>query len=316
LAVRLRSQLVNVLSENLISLKSFIPVEINRKPRSLSELMRWKATEFRTFLLYLGPLVLLNVVDQAVYEHFLLLHVAVVLVMSEHHIAMFGSQLSSQLFNLFVTHSEHIYGNEFYVYNVHYLTHLHDDVEIFGVLDNFSAFPFENYLAQIKRLVKSPDNPLPQISRRLLEMSHSCDPCLGNLRNDETNHKFEHNSGPTAQLLCKQFKQITMDGFSFSIYSYSCADSYCLTKDKMVIRIENILLSSSRNTLIVCKEFKSYESFYNYPFNSNVIGIVKIKDLSLELKVITLKDITAKCIVLPTNTKDNSWISMPLIHTL
>lgn len=47
LSVRLAARRVEILSEKIISLKQCIPVEINRKPRSLSELARWKATEFR-----------------------------------------------------------------------------------------------------------------------------------------------------------------------------------------------------------------------------------------------------------------------------
>lgn len=45
LSVRLCSQDVTLLSEHLLSLKIHIPVEINRKPRELSVLARWKASE-------------------------------------------------------------------------------------------------------------------------------------------------------------------------------------------------------------------------------------------------------------------------------
>lgn len=61
--VRLSSSLVKCLSENMISLKNYIPREINRKPRSLNELAHFKATEFRTFLLYLGPAVLKGIIQ-------------------------------------------------------------------------------------------------------------------------------------------------------------------------------------------------------------------------------------------------------------
>lgn len=45
LQVKLCSRSTNIISERLISLKHCIPAEINRKPRSLSELQRWKATD-------------------------------------------------------------------------------------------------------------------------------------------------------------------------------------------------------------------------------------------------------------------------------
>lgn len=61
------------LSSELIRLKNAMPSEMARKPRSLQELERWKATEFRQFLLYTGPVVLHGIVDPDLYHHFLCL---------------------------------------------------------------------------------------------------------------------------------------------------------------------------------------------------------------------------------------------------
>lgn len=43
---------------------------------NLDDIDRWKATEFREFLLYTGPVVLRSVVSEEFYGHFLILHVA------------------------------------------------------------------------------------------------------------------------------------------------------------------------------------------------------------------------------------------------
>ena len=57
------------------------------------------------------------------------------------------------------------------VYNVHGLVHLPVDVQQFSCLDRISAFPYENHLQKIKRLVRKPDGPFTQSIRRLLEQT-------------------------------------------------------------------------------------------------------------------------------------------------
>ncbi|KAB0803143.1 hypothetical protein PPYR_00113 [Photinus pyralis] len=89
---RLSFRQIANLSERMLKTKHCIPIEINRKPRSLNELARFKATEFRTFVLYLAPFVLPGIVDKAVYHHFLLLHVSITILCSNQHIRRFGCQ--------------------------------------------------------------------------------------------------------------------------------------------------------------------------------------------------------------------------------
>jgi len=58
-------------------MKKFIPLEFARYPRSLFEINRWKATEFRSFILYTRPVLLKDVLPKRVYEHFLCLNVSI-----------------------------------------------------------------------------------------------------------------------------------------------------------------------------------------------------------------------------------------------
>jgi len=62
-SVRLPSKQVSKVTELLLSLKPCIPIEFVRKPRSLIKISRWKATEFRQFVLYTGPVVLKTVLS-------------------------------------------------------------------------------------------------------------------------------------------------------------------------------------------------------------------------------------------------------------
>ena len=64
---------INEISSLLLSLNGYMPSEFSRQPRSLKDLDRWKATEFRQFLLYTGPIVLQDIISDNAYEHFLAL---------------------------------------------------------------------------------------------------------------------------------------------------------------------------------------------------------------------------------------------------
>lgn len=56
-----------------------------------------------------------------------------------------------------------MYGDGSLVYNVHVLIHLPLDVARHEPFDLFSAFGFENYLGQIKRMVKKPTQIISQV---------------------------------------------------------------------------------------------------------------------------------------------------------
>lgn len=70
LSVRLSNCKWNSLSDHLVSRKDAIPKEFARKPRTLKEIPWFKATEFRQFLLYTGPVVLKGCVFKRILANF------------------------------------------------------------------------------------------------------------------------------------------------------------------------------------------------------------------------------------------------------
>ena len=60
-------------------------------------------------------------------------------------------------------------GEDQYVYNIHVLVHVADDVPRIGKLESYPRFHFESYLGRLKKLVTKPNYPLQQVIIRLSE---------------------------------------------------------------------------------------------------------------------------------------------------
>lgn len=98
--IRMNPTQIQTVSNSLTSLAPNILKDFSRKPRSLSEIDRWKGTEFRTFLLYVGPIVLQNNLPLDKYIQFLSPHVAVrILVSRKLHIEL--NEYAQKLYILF-----------------------------------------------------------------------------------------------------------------------------------------------------------------------------------------------------------------------
>lgn len=76
-SVRIPKEKCDFADIELDNLKQYVPSEFVRLPRSLNDIEHWKATEFRTFLLYTGPIVLKGRLRKIFYLHFIKLHCAI-----------------------------------------------------------------------------------------------------------------------------------------------------------------------------------------------------------------------------------------------
>ena len=262
------SQILQI-SESLMSLHGSMLSEFARQPRSLLELDRWKATEFRQFLLYTGPVVLKKVVSKSVYQHFLSLSVAIsIMVDSNTDRRNSYLQYARELISHFVCRCISLYGDTFVVYNVHSLIHLPDDVEFFQAsLDEISCFPFENHMQKLKRFVHSAQNPLVQVVKRLKEFYQS-----------------------------EQKAQIS---WSFTTVSTKLKDScFLLASNKVAFVVERN--SDKRIACDVISE-RHTTSFFENPSDSKLYGIVLIKNAQRNAKCcfVQRNEFILKCVCLP-----------------
>lgn len=81
-----------------------MPSEIHRSLRSLEEMSDWKGVEFKTFLMYIGMVVLKPVLQNDEYEHFLLLCCACHIVSCK--IYKNYIELAKNMFKVYVQQSE------------------------------------------------------------------------------------------------------------------------------------------------------------------------------------------------------------------
>lgn len=239
------------------------PSDFQRKLRGLEKMSLWKGTELRTFLLYIGPIVLNGEISKPHYKNFMLFHVAIS-ILTDKILCVDFNEIARILINSFVDEFEEIYGQEYVTYNVHLVTHLSSDCKIFGNLDNFSSFPFESYLGKIKRLVKSPHRPLQQIHNRISEIfnisSYKC------TKNDEKFYLDKH-------LGENQFLRCRINNICFTGNSQN--DSYVQLINKSIVKIE-IFQRDGSQINVFGRKLISIENSYTLPLNSRDIDEYKI----------------------------------------
>lgn len=166
---RLSANQIDLVSKHLISIRHCIPYVFNRKPRGLNEVKLWKATEFHTFLLYTGVIVLRKILNEDQYVHFLCLAVAMRILFSQKLMEIHVT-FAEELLTYFFEKSKTLYGRKFISYNVHSLLHISDVARWNGSLRSVTAYRFENNMSILKRSVRGTGNPIVQICNRLAEM--------------------------------------------------------------------------------------------------------------------------------------------------
>ena len=278
LPFKLSASTISALSNLMVSFRSFCCVEFSRKPRSLREIERWKATEFRQFVLYTGPVVLKKNLDKSLYDSFMLLHTAIyILIPVSPKFCLKYCDFADTLLRKFVRHSMEVYGNLMSVYNVHALIHLANDCKKFGCLNNFSAFPFENFLQSLKKLVRKSELPLQQVVKRLDEQNlFSCPQiqksCDFKLRKEHTDRPISHD-----YVLYDQFRELSTQSVTLATNKAN----NCIKVKSGIALLQNILHSRRENrTILVVQKFLLLSDYYSYPLASSKLGIYVAMHLS------------------------------------
>ncbi|XP_065642615.1 uncharacterized protein LOC136074237 [Hydra vulgaris] len=260
LKYRFSSNIVSNISANLLHFRNSMPKEFCRKPRSLSDYKQWKATEFRQFLLYTGLLALFNIVPKAIYDNFVTLSVALTYLLSPNLVKYveYLDYVEKLLVN-FVFNFKELYGETQIVYNVHSLIHLVQDAKKFGALDNISAFPFENQLRIIKKMVRRPQNPIAQIVCPMAEKANA----INNINNvlkgtayKKNIYKKKQTSRPVPECLNQFFYQQYRQCKENNKFASTAQGDNCFEISGNPSVLLNILLNEDNKAIVVYDTFK------------------------------------------------------------
>lgn len=296
----LTSAQIDKLSGRILSIKEVIPSEFSRKPRNFDELARWKATEFRQFLLYTGPYILKGIVDERRYIHFLKLVVALRILLDEDDCRV-NNVLASELLACFVRDTLHLYGDEYLTHNFHCLTHLHADSYKFGSLENISSFKYENFLQVIKRMVRKGNHTGTQIYNRTVEKSVF----MAKKKNTEY--------PKIRKMQCGSIGRVSYEDMSLSKFA---PNNFVLTYNDHVLQIINIYEENAR-LHFQGKRLLDLQSLFKNPIDSELLHIhIWNGALSEEYTTIVKENIAHKCIYLKTSEEGAYHYVAPLLHTI
>lgn len=139
--------------------------EITRKPRSINQRSNYKASEYRSLLLYYLPVVLQGYVPNVYLKHIRLLSASVYTLLKE-NITFAEVDEAERMTLSFVKEHQHLFGKDNMVMVIHLIKHMAESVRKLGPLWAHSAFPFERNNGQLLRWVNGTSDVVHQISSK------------------------------------------------------------------------------------------------------------------------------------------------------
>ncbi|KAK3085913.1 hypothetical protein FSP39_010520, partial [Pinctada imbricata] len=156
-------------------------LDITRLPRSIADMKYWKASEYRSFLLFYGAPVLHGILDHERFNHYLCLINAIHILLGHGSSERDIDRAERMLMN-FCGKFEDLYSRSFMTLNMHQLVHLADGVRCLGPLYTHSCFPFEDKNGIVLKMIRGTQNidnqiitgisfiqKIPELKQRFIE---------------------------------------------------------------------------------------------------------------------------------------------------
>lgn len=129
-----------------------VPNFVRRLPRSIKFVKKWKASEFRTWLLFFSLPVLARFLPDKYVQHWALLVWASFLLLQD-KISPSDLDTADELYRMFNEQLSGLYRKQDYTYNNHQLLHYKLMVRFWGNLQLISAFSFEGNNGVLARMI-------------------------------------------------------------------------------------------------------------------------------------------------------------------
>jgi hypothetical protein len=312
LKVRQPFHIVQEMSNLMVAIASWVPSDFVRKTRSLKYVKRFKATEWRLLLFYVG-VVVFSVLDKHLHEHLLVLHVAMTIVAQPNLLECFADYAHDLMF-FFVKTFISVYGKDYVNHNLHNLIHLVPEAKKHGTVDKFSAFKYENFVQRLKSMVREGEQPLHQISRRYGELKQRMRDSNPKKESEKSGFHLSglHNNGPLL-LGCSNPQFSSLSEKSIGQLNLSKANCCCLLADGSIVVVENFASSeqSAHSRVIIGRKYLSQSDLYTFPCRSSLLDIFFVQNLS-SLSLWPVESIKSKCFRIPFK---EDFAVLPLLHS-
>lgn len=266
-------------NEILANIKKYVPEDFARQPRTIDDMERYKATEWRLFGLYIGPVILYYACkDVNIILHYLNLFIAYRILHGVNGIVTDDNiKIAQNLIENFVSDYPKIYGKEKVSSNIHVLLHLTSFVKMYGPVDNFTAYEFENFYQLLRKWIRKASDYFNQIYTR-----------------------WWQSNGIITRKTSKPFGSFVLRAN---------------TKDSCIMlqngQIGLIVKKVDGGLKFQCKIYKNVENFFMLPIESSNLNIFKVSDLGPDIFLIDLKCIKTKMFRMPF---DGNYVVMPILH--
>jgi len=312
-----------MVSSRLKLANTFCPVEFQRWPDVIEKVRRWKASQFRVFVLYTGVFVLKGILTKRCFQHFCSLVVALRL-MCRHvprteerktTLEKIGEIVRPILRN-FMTNGMLIYRKNFATLNVHaFCCHAVDDYVRFGSLDEFSVFRFESFLGWLKSLVLTARYPVRQIINL-----YSTFLLTGTMRKADTapmEFMQEYFEYPELNVISTHgdYELISQIRYrSLTLRSDNHRDCHFYI-DGSFVRLSKIVRQISSDHILLCGEkYQCVTPVFDSPMNSIDLGLAICSELSTKTESWSLESLREKCFAFPLSTDASEWAMARYLH--